>query len=689
MKPNARPIFARPREVPLALREAYAKEIDAKIAAVTKKNGAIRITGNYKPTVNPQMIIDEHPIPKPEDLFNRIKGATIFAHLDVTDAYTHLPIDEEFGHVLTLNTITHGLIQPTRAVYGAANIPAIWQRKMEEVLKGLPNCLNFFDDILLFAKDFNELQQILDLTLARIRQCGLKLNKSKCVFAATSVEFLGHLIDAKGIHKSNKHIESVLNAPKPNSLEDLQLFLENINADYMSRIVPDNSVKSQCNENYVITEYDEFDTFIFRQINQLPVTAEKIANETRKDSVLGKIVAILEKGHSLEKYGYTAPESNYRLSVSKRHSSKSTRSSFRDGKMKGIARSFVYWPKIDADIEAVAKDCNDCARVANKPKKYTDHHWEYPKGPWERVHIDYAGPFEGMMLLIITDAYSKWLDVKITKSMTAEATIALVDEVFANYGVPAMVVSDNGTNFSSEEFNKYLTAVGVRYHKYTAPYHPSTNGQAERSVQTVKNALKAMCTSKQTLQQNLNEFLRQYKNAPHSTTGVSPAQLFLGRQIRTRLDLVHPENVSSKITNKQFLKQHEQFREFQVGDNIYFLSGNQKESKCIPGKINRRLGDIHYEILYENKYVRRHIDQIRGATQGVQKDVDTDDEFETPQAGQNQNHPQTPHYKTAQARREETSEQLNIENSHLPSDQHLRRSKRIPKPRVLFSPDNS
>ncbi|KNC28095.1 hypothetical protein FF38_10582 [Lucilia cuprina] len=234
---------------------------------------------------------------------------------------------------------------------------------------------------------------------------------------------------------------------------------ENINADYMSRIVPDNS---------------------------LPVTAEKIANETRKDSVLGKIVAILEKGHSLEKYGYTAPESNYRLS--------------------GIARSFVYWPNMDADIEAVAKDCNDCARVANKPKKYTDHHWEYPKGPWERVHIDYAGPFEGMMLLIITDAYSKWLDVKITKSITAEATIALVDEVFANYGVPAMVVSDNGTNFSSEEFNKYLTAVGVRYHKYTAPYHPSTNGQAERSVQTVKNTLKAMCTSKRTLQQNLSVF---------------------------------------------------------------------------------------------------------------------------------------------------------------------------------------
>ncbi|KAI8116047.1 hypothetical protein CVS40_11821 [Lucilia cuprina] len=71
------------------------------------------------------------------------------------------------------------------------------------------------------------------------------------------------------------------------------------------------------------------------------------------------------------------------------------------------------------------------------------------------------------------------------------------------------------------------------------------------------------------------------------------------------------------------------------------------------------------------------------------REKDTDNEFETPQAGQNQNHPHTPHYKTAQALREETSEQLNRENSHLSSDQHIRRSKRIPKPRVLFSPDNS
>ena len=91
-----------------------------------KKNGQIRITANYKPTLNPQIIIDEYPIAKEEQLFSGLEGAAIFGHLDVTDAYTHLPVDEAFSHDLTLNTPTHGLIRPERAVYGAANIPAIW-----------------------------------------------------------------------------------------------------------------------------------------------------------------------------------------------------------------------------------------------------------------------------------------------------------------------------------------------------------------------------------------------------------------------------------------------------------------------------------------------------------------------------------------------------------------------------------
>ncbi|XP_058816059.1 uncharacterized protein K02A2.6-like [Topomyia yanbarensis] len=128
----------------------------------------------------------------------------MFCHLDVTDAYTHLPIDGQFSHALTLNTATHGLIRPTRAVYGAANISAIWQRRMESVLQGLDDVVvSFYDDIIVFAKDFDSLLQALTVTLDRLRLNGLRLNRSKCVFAASSLECLGHRIDRHGLHKSN------------------------------------------------------------------------------------------------------------------------------------------------------------------------------------------------------------------------------------------------------------------------------------------------------------------------------------------------------------------------------------------------------------------------------------------------------------------------------------------------------
>lgn len=184
---------------------------------VTKKNGKLRITGNYKPTLNPRIIIDEYPIPRAEYLFNRMKDAKLFCHLDITDAYTHLPVDAEFSHALTLNTPTHGLIRPTRAVYGAANIPAVWQRRIEAILRDIPNVLNFFDDILVFAENFDNLLLALDTVLHRLRTNGLKLNRDKFVFAIPSVEFLGHKIDAQGIQKSDKHIVAIKDAPKPST----------------------------------------------------------------------------------------------------------------------------------------------------------------------------------------------------------------------------------------------------------------------------------------------------------------------------------------------------------------------------------------------------------------------------------------------------------------------------------------
>ena len=94
------------------------------------------------------------------------------------------------------------------------------------------------------------------------------------------------------------------------------------------------------------------------------------------------------------------------------------------------------------------------------------------------------------MLLIIVDAHSKWPEVCVMDSTTSAKTIVALREVFARFGLPKQLVSDNGPQFTSVEFNQFLKTNGVK-HIRSAPYHPATNGAAERLVQTVKRSLKA------------------------------------------------------------------------------------------------------------------------------------------------------------------------------------------------------
>lgn len=81
---------------------------------------------------------------------------------------------------------------------------------------------------------------------------------------------------------------------------------------------------------------------------------------------------------------------------------------------KAIARSFVWWPGMDKDIEMFVKKCTQCAVYQNEPSKLSMHPWEYPKHPWQRLHMDYAGPFLSHSYLIVVDAYSKWPEIILT-----------------------------------------------------------------------------------------------------------------------------------------------------------------------------------------------------------------------------------------------------------------------------------
>ena len=197
---------------------------------------------------------------------------------------------------------------------------------------------------------------------------------------------------------------------------------------------------------------------------------------------------------------------------------------------------------------------------------------------------------------------------------TTSKTVEALQTVFARNGLPEQLVSDNGPQFTSEEFQLFLKKNGVK-HTTSAPYHPATNGLAERFVQTFKQSLTSMKEDPGSTQAKLSKFLMKYRNTPHSTTGETPATLFMGRNLRTRLDLIKPD-IRKHVLDKQTsqAKQNSAIasntRQLFVGQAVSVRDYRGKE-KWIQGIVRARTGPVSYQVeVAPNVIWKRHIDQL-------------------------------------------------------------------------------
>ena len=284
-------------------------------------------------------------------------------------------------------------------------------------------------------------------------------------------------------------------------------------------------------------------------------------------------------------------------------------------RMKSLARSFVWWPGMDNDLEEKVKECFNCQSTRHRPPPAPLHPWEWPERPWSRLHADYAGPFLGKMFLIVVDAYSKWLEVIPVSSATSLSTIEQFRSLFSVHGLPEVLVTDNGTVFTSSEFEDFMKRNGIRHVK-SAPYHPASNGQAERAVQTFKENMKKQ--SKDSLNTRIARFLFSYRITPHTTTGTSPAELLFGRLPRSHLDLLKP-TLAERVHKKQERQKenhdiHSKERKFHIGDAV-FICDFPDRKHWLSGKITSVQGPCSYLIeLEDGRVVRRHVDHIRACT---------------------------------------------------------------------------
>ena len=292
------------------------------------------------------------------------------------------------------------------------------------------------------------------------------------------------------------------------------------------------------------------------QIESLPVTADQLRRATQYDLVLSKVLQFVLKGwptqvsDELRPFWLHASELSVendivlwgvRVVIPTKLRSKVLNELHENhpgiSKMKALARSHVWWPKIDNDIENLVSACVACQSVKSAPPLTPLQPWPWPTRPFQRVHIDFAGPFCGKMFFLLVDAHSKWPEVVEMNRTTAVETIDVLRQWFAAHGLPEQLVSDNGPQFVSKEFKQFTSANGIK-HIYSAPYHPATNGLVERFVQTFKQAMKAGAGNGLSFQHRLSAFLLPYRTTPHTVTNVAPCQLFLKRALRAKLDLL-------------------------------------------------------------------------------------------------------------------------------------------------------
>ncbi|XP_032072036.1 uncharacterized protein K02A2.6-like [Thamnophis elegans] len=688
LDPSVQPVRMKPRRVPIALKPKVDAELDKLVAQgilepvdharwetpivlPIKPDGSVRICADYRCSINRALPAHAYPVPVVQHLLHTLGEGTVFAKLDLAQAYQQLVVDDEAAEAQTI--VTHrGVFRCRRLQFGVSIAPGLFQSLMERLLQGLQGVIPYFDDVLVSATSMDELMARLRMVLQRFQKVGLKVKRDKCQVAVSQIEFLGFLIDGKGIHPTAAKTKAIVEAPAPKNRAELQAFLGLLNfyavflphkatvAEPLHRLLDSGApwvwgrreasaflaVKHLLVSNDVLVQYSEHLPLVLAcdaspygvgavLCHQLPSGAEvPVAyfsrtlsaaerNYAQIDKEALAIVAGVRRFHHylygrpfqivtdhkpllgllagdrpapqvlsprmtrwfvfLASYDYQLkhrpgkqiahadalshwvkrgwpkdPVDTVYLPFKSRLAELSVQrgcllwghrvvvpASLRTTvlrqlhhahpgivRMKALGRSYVWWPKLDQGIADHVANCPQCQGAQALPPKA-----EPKVAPWSRIHVDFAGPIHGHMLLVVVDAFSKWLEVVHMSTTTADALIATLRRLFATHGLPDVLVSDNGPQLTAAKFEAFLASQGIR-HALTSPFHPASNGSAERAVRSVKEALSKL--DHLPWQERIDAFLLAHHTTPSPDTNTSPAELLMGRRLRTTLDRLHP-----------------------------------------------------------------------------------------------------------------------------------------------------
>lgn len=334
------------------------------------------------------------------------------------------------------------------------------------------------------------------------------------------------------------------------------------------------------------------------------------------------------------------------------------------------ARELLYWPRINAEVKDYVSKCSVCQTYQPEQCREELQPHEMPSRPWSKVGADI---FElgSQQFLIMVDYWSNYFEVQELKRITSASVIHALKVQFARHGIPEVLVTDNGTQFSSSEFANFAETWRFE-HKTSSPRYPQSNGKAENSVKVCKALLKkAQADNKDPLLAFLD-----WRNTPSEGLGTSPVQRLMGRRTRTLLPthtkLLEPKvdsQTGDKLAKRKAIQEQrynsksQPLTPLQPGRAIRMkLPG---ETKWSLGSCVKILPNRSYEVEVAGRHYRRNRRQLRTTAEtppppSVEEDLSHD-------------HAQT-------AKPPSTSQDAELAINHDQPAVQLRRSSRIKKP---------
>ncbi|XP_054290020.1 uncharacterized protein K02A2.6-like [Macrosteles quadrilineatus] len=269
------------------------------------------------------------------------------------------------------------------------------------------------------------------------------------------------------------------------------------------------------------------------------------------------------------------------------------------------AKQSVFWPGITTEINNLIENCDTCAKHQNqKSEKMIQS--DTPDYPWQRIAVDYFDFVKGKYLAVV-DYYSRYLEMINVSTMTVDELIKKMKACFARHGIPEIVISDSGSQFTSSEWRAFAADFGFKT-ICCSPLHHQANGEAERAVQTLKKML--------TKNKDPTLALLEYRSTP-GPSGYSPSELLMGRRLRTRLPSLTKDLKPKMVDHKTFRELDKLYRatqadyfnkrhgvrdekQFTIGCNVYIPDRRED------GKIVNKVAPRSYTVKTNEGMLRRN-----------------------------------------------------------------------------------